>query len=184
MTTTTYTTTNPQTGETITVEKGGRAVRWATWADFGNGFVHLGYSSTDTYAKAIRAGKSNNHYALAYDATELTEVVETVEEVVEEVVEIAPAAEAAELEIVEIAAETETAELVVTVDMQSPTAGIAVIGEVQVKVSREGRCWTVSNPYDDVMVSEDGKVLAKAMAAVLAAAGITRPVACRLNLEY
>lgn len=71
---TTYSTTHPTTGEPVTFTKGGRPVRWITWADFGNGFVHAGFSSQDEHKKAVRAPRSTNPYATRYEATAATVV--------------------------------------------------------------------------------------------------------------
>ena len=71
---TTYRTIHPTTREEITFIKGGRAIRWATWGDFndGRGFQHLGYSSQEEYAKALKAPRSTNPYVTRYQATPAT----------------------------------------------------------------------------------------------------------------
>ncbi|MFB6700261.1 hypothetical protein [Streptomyces rubiginosohelvolus] len=66
---TTYSTTHPTTGEPVTFTKGGRPIRWITWGDLGNGFVHFGFSSQEEYKKALRAPRSSNPYASRYEAT-------------------------------------------------------------------------------------------------------------------
>ncbi|MFD8118679.1 hypothetical protein [Streptomyces microflavus] len=73
---TTYRTTHPSSDREFTVTKGGRPVRWITWADFGDGFVHAGYSTQEEYQKAVRAPRSSNPHAQRYEATAAT-VVET-----------------------------------------------------------------------------------------------------------
>ncbi|MCX4657297.1 hypothetical protein AB0N79_38695 [Streptomyces microflavus] len=73
---TTYRTTHPSSDREFTVTKGGRPVRWITWADFGDGFVHAGYSSQEEYKRAVRAPRSSNPHAKRYEATAAT-VVET-----------------------------------------------------------------------------------------------------------
>ncbi|MFF8789151.1 hypothetical protein [Streptomyces sp. NPDC015125] len=71
---TTYRTTHPGTNEEVTFTKGGRPIRWITWGDFGDGFVHFGYSSQETYEKAVKAPRSTNPYAKRYEATPATVV--------------------------------------------------------------------------------------------------------------
>lgn len=71
---TTYRTTHPGTNEEVTFTKGGRPIRWITWGDFGNGFVHFGYSSQETYEKALKAPRSTNPYAKQYEVTPATAV--------------------------------------------------------------------------------------------------------------
>ncbi|MEW1761632.1 hypothetical protein AB0393_34680 [Streptomyces cyaneofuscatus] len=71
---TTYSTTHPTTGKTVTFTKGGRPIRWITWADLGDGFVHFGFSSQEDYKKAVRAPRSTNPYATRYEATAATVV--------------------------------------------------------------------------------------------------------------
>ncbi len=68
---TAYTTTHPETGETITASKGGRPIKWFTYIDFGKGagLEWLGYSSADSYAKAATAARGTNRYGIRYDAT-------------------------------------------------------------------------------------------------------------------
>ncbi|MEU0427465.1 hypothetical protein ABZ235_28365 [Streptomyces canus] len=69
---TTYRTIHPETGEEVTFTKGGRLIRWITWGDLGKGLVHFGYSSQETYAKAVKAPRSSNPYASWYEATPAT----------------------------------------------------------------------------------------------------------------
>ncbi|WP_399554032.1 hypothetical protein [Streptomyces anulatus] len=71
---TTYSTTHPTTGETVTFTKGGRPIQWITWGDLGNGFVHFGFSSQEEYKKALRAPRSSNPHATRYEATAATVV--------------------------------------------------------------------------------------------------------------
>ncbi|MFI9078723.1 hypothetical protein ACIGW8_19980 [Streptomyces sioyaensis] len=73
---TTYRTIHPGTNKEVTFTKGGRPIRWITWGDFdnGEGFVHFGYSSQETYAKAVKAPRSTNPYAKRYEATPATVV--------------------------------------------------------------------------------------------------------------
>lgn len=68
---TTYTTKHPETGETYTAERGGKPIKWLTWIDFGSGegFVHIGYSTQDDYAKAVKAPRGTNPYGVRYEAT-------------------------------------------------------------------------------------------------------------------
>ncbi|MEI5099013.1 hypothetical protein RB200_10685 [Streptomyces sp. PmtG] len=86
---TTYTTTHPETGKPYTAERGGKPVKWLTWADFGKGLVHIGFSAQDDYAKAVKAPRGTNPYALRYEAT-AAQPVEA-----EQNVETAPTAPAA-----------------------------------------------------------------------------------------
>lgn len=71
-----YRTVHPVTGEEVTFTKGGRAILWATWADFGKGLVRLGYSSATHHKGAISAAKSTNRYAGSYAATPVEVVTE------------------------------------------------------------------------------------------------------------
>ncbi|MFJ8763161.1 hypothetical protein [Streptomyces cyaneofuscatus] len=71
---TTYRTTRPGTGAEFTVAKGGRLIRWITWADFGDGFVHAGFSSQEEHKKAVRAPRSTNPHAKRYAATPATAI--------------------------------------------------------------------------------------------------------------
>lgn len=71
---TTYSTSHPTTGEPVTFTKGGRPIRWITWGDLGDGFVHFGFSSQEEYKKAVRAPRSTNPYASRYEATAATVV--------------------------------------------------------------------------------------------------------------
>ncbi|MFG2512618.1 hypothetical protein [Streptomyces sp. NPDC048584] len=71
---TTYRTIHPETNEEVTFTKGGRPIRWITWGDLGKGLVHFGYSSQETYAKAVKAPRSSNPYAKRYEATAATVV--------------------------------------------------------------------------------------------------------------
>ncbi|MEU4998263.1 hypothetical protein [Streptomyces sp. NPDC021622] len=68
---TTYTTKHPETGATYTAERGGKPIKWLTWIDFGGGegFVHIGYSAQDDYAKAVKAPRGTNPYGERYEAT-------------------------------------------------------------------------------------------------------------------
>ncbi|MFI7301332.1 hypothetical protein ACWCY6_17885 [Streptomyces sp. 900105755] len=71
---TTYRTIHPETNEEVTFTKGGRPIRWITWGDLGKGLVHFGYSSQETYEKAVKAPRSSNPYAKRYEATAATVV--------------------------------------------------------------------------------------------------------------
>jgi DNA-binding FrmR family transcriptional regulator len=71
---TTYTAKHPETGETVKAVKGGRAIAWFTWIDFGDGFVHVGYSSAATLKAAEKAPRSSNPYGKRYAATPATVV--------------------------------------------------------------------------------------------------------------
>ncbi|WP_411147450.1 hypothetical protein [Streptomyces sp. A30] len=71
---TTYRTIHPETNEEVAFTKGGRPIRWITWGDLGKGLVHFGYSSQETYEKAVKAPRSSNPYATRYEATAATVV--------------------------------------------------------------------------------------------------------------
>ncbi|WP_181803221.1 hypothetical protein [Streptomyces shenzhenensis] len=90
---TTYRTIHPETNEEVTFTKGGRSIRWITWGDLGKGLVHFGYSSQETYAKAVKAPRSSNPYAKRYEATSATVVEDetpTVEPVAAEEPQVRP----------------------------------------------------------------------------------------------
>ncbi|MFB7403433.1 hypothetical protein ACFCZR_24975 [Streptomyces rubiginosohelvolus] len=92
---TTYSTTHPATGEPVTFTKGGRPVRWITWGDLGNGFVHFGFSSQEEYKKAVRAPRSSNPYATRYEATAATVVEDKPAEQIQQEADPTPVAEEA-----------------------------------------------------------------------------------------
>ncbi|MFI1532139.1 hypothetical protein [Streptomyces griseus] len=92
---TTYSTTHPATGETVTFTKGGRPIRWITWGDLGNGLVHFGFSSQEEYKKALRAPRSTNPYASRYEATAATVVEDEPAEQPQQKTDPAPVAEEA-----------------------------------------------------------------------------------------
>lgn len=77
---TTYTTRHPETDELLTATRSGRPVRWFTWADFGQGLKHLGYSSAESYKAAVRAPRSTNPYGKRYEATPAALVNEPAED--------------------------------------------------------------------------------------------------------
>ncbi|WP_228184009.1 hypothetical protein [Streptomyces anulatus] len=89
----TYSTTRPETGEKFTVTKGGRPIRWITWADFGDGFMHAGFSSQKEYKKAVRAPRSTNPHASRYEATAATVVEDRPAERPQQQTDPAPVAE-------------------------------------------------------------------------------------------
>lgn len=66
---TTYKATHPETGETVTVTKGGRPINWITWIDYGKGFQRCGFSSAADYKAAVKAPRSTNPYGKRFDAT-------------------------------------------------------------------------------------------------------------------
>ncbi|MFG2650946.1 hypothetical protein [Streptomyces sp. NPDC048436] len=89
---TTYTTKHPETGGTVTAEKGGKPIQWFTWIDLGKGLVHIGYSAQADYAKAVKAPRSTNPYGLRYEATPAQPVEEGEPAEVEQTAPTAPAA--------------------------------------------------------------------------------------------
>lgn len=64
----------PDNGKVVFAEKGGRAVRWATFALFSDGWAWVGYSSQEDFAKASKAARGTNPYASEYTAVPLTVV--------------------------------------------------------------------------------------------------------------
>ncbi|MFI6142374.1 hypothetical protein ACIBCC_29810 [Streptomyces griseus] len=97
---TTYSTTHPTTGETVTFTKGGRRILWITWGDLGKGFVHFGFSSQEEYKKAVRAPRSSNPYASRYEATAATVVEDKPAEQPQQKTAPAPVAEEAPAPVV------------------------------------------------------------------------------------
>ncbi|MEU2099885.1 hypothetical protein ABZ741_37035 [Streptomyces globisporus] len=97
---TTYSTTHPTTGKPVTFTKGGRRILWITWADFGDGFVHAGFSSQDEHKKAVRAPRSSNPYATRYEATAATAIEDKPAEQPQHEADPTPAAEEAPAPVV------------------------------------------------------------------------------------
>ncbi|MFJ2225633.1 hypothetical protein ACIOFY_37025 [Streptomyces anulatus] len=97
---TTYSTTHPTTGETVTFAKGGRPILWITWADFSDGFVHAGFSSQEEHKRAVRAPRSTNPYAKRYEATAATVVEDKPAEQPQQEADPTPVAEEASAPLV------------------------------------------------------------------------------------
>jgi hypothetical protein len=107
-----YRFTRPDDGRVVFVEKGGRQVRWATFGLYeGRGWLHLGYSAQEDFAKARSAGRGTNPYGTEYTAVPMTVVT----------------AEERDAESAQKEEESSTRTLVAYVNMINPRVGIVEI---------------------------------------------------------